>query len=184
MGGEAAAQDALCRECSHTVGHCAGGCGIEVLHRGEWPATGHLRDCLSCSWHTSKSLLRCLSMPDLQMYLPGDVLQDAHETVAFICASLILLMCLHCRLQATSSHHAALRCLGTMRCTAGLAPRLMASSTAFLLSLVLSALPASHCLCWQHKRSDDRWSGWRIHRYPQFCKGCLMRLLGAVCSAK
>ena len=76
----------------------------------------------------------------------------------------ILLMCLHCRLQATSSHRAALRCLGTMRCTAGLAPHLMASLTACLLSLVLSALPASHCLCWEHSISDNQWSGWRVYK--------------------
>jgi hypothetical protein len=40
-------------------------------------------DCLSCSWHTSKSLVRSLSMPDLQMYFPGDVLRNAQEAVAF-----------------------------------------------------------------------------------------------------
>ena len=58
-------------------------------------------DCLSCSWPTSKSLLRGLFMHYLQMCFRRKVLRDAQEAVAFIYTFLIVLMCLHCRLQAT-----------------------------------------------------------------------------------
>ena len=48
---------------------------------------GICRDRLSCSWHTSKSLLQGQSMHYLQACFPGDVLGDAQEAGAFICAS-------------------------------------------------------------------------------------------------
>ena len=38
VGGKAAAQDALCRERSHTVGHSPGRCGTELLHGGMYSA--------------------------------------------------------------------------------------------------------------------------------------------------